>query len=169
MFDDADIDAAVKGAIANKFRNAGQVCVSVNRFYIRERVYDEFTRKLADAVQALKVGNGLDDDVMVGPLIESSAVDKVREHVEDAVAKGAKVLAGGKAHALGGNFWQPTVLGECSDGMKLASEETFGPVAACFRFTHEEEVIQRANNTPFGLAAYFYTQNLQRVFRVSGH
>lgn len=104
MFDDADIDAAVKGAIANKFRNAGQVCVSVNRFYIRERVYDEFTRKLADAVQALKVGNGLDDDVMVGPLIESSAVDKVREHVEDAVAKGAKVLAGGKAHALGGNF-----------------------------------------------------------------
>ncbi|EPJ5579524.1 NAD-dependent succinate-semialdehyde dehydrogenase [Citrobacter farmeri] len=148
-------------------RNAGQVCVSVNRFYIQERVYDEFTRKLADAVQALKVGNGLDDGVMVGPLIESSAVDKVREHVEDAVAKGAKVLAGGKAHALGGNFWQPTVLGECSDGMKLASEETFGPVAACFRFTHEEEVIQRANNTPFGLAAYFYTQNLQRVFRVS--
>lgn len=167
MFDDADIDAAVKGAIANKFRNAGQVCVSVNRFYIRESVYDEFTRKLADAVQALQVGNGTDDGVVVGPLIEPSAVDKVREHVEDAVAKGAKVLAGGKAHALGGNFWQPTVLGECRDDMKLASEETFGPVAACFRFTREEEVIERANNTPFGTAAYFYTQNLQRVFRVS--
>lgn len=167
VFDDADIDAAVKGAIANKFRNAGQVCVSVNRFFIQEKVYDEFTRKLADAVQALKVGNGMDDGVVVGPLIEPSAVDKVREHVEDAVAKGAKVLAGGKPHALGGNFWLPTVLGECSDDMKLASEETFGPVAACFRFNSEEEAIRRANNTPFGLAAYFYTQNLQRVFRVS--
>ncbi|MDF3008424.1 MAG: gabD [Enterobacter kobei] len=104
---------------------------------------------------------------MLGPLIESSAVDKVREHVEDAVAKGAKVLAGGKAHALGGNFWEPTVLGDCSDGMKLAAEETFGPLAACFGFTSEEEVIRRANDTPFGLAAYFYTQNLARVFRVS--
>ncbi|HAU4328419.1 NAD-dependent succinate-semialdehyde dehydrogenase [Citrobacter freundii] len=167
VFDDADIDAAVQGAIANKFRNAGQVCVSVNRFYIQESIYDEFTRKLADAVQALKVGNGLDDGVVVGPLIEPSAVDKVREHVEDAIAKGATVLAGGKAHSLGGNFWQPTVLSNCNEEMKLAREETFGPVAACFRFSREDEVIQRANDTPFGLAAYFYTQNLQRVFRVS--
>ena len=167
VFDDADIDAAVQGAIANKFRNAGQVCVSVNRFYIQESIYDEFTRKLADAVQALKVGNGLDDGVVVGPLIEPSAVDKVREHVEDAIAKGATVLAGGKAHSLGGNFWQPTVLSNCNEEMKLAREETFGPVAACFRFSRKDEVIQRANDTPFGLAAYFYTQNLQRVFRVS--
>ncbi|HKS34457.1 MAG TPA: NAD-dependent succinate-semialdehyde dehydrogenase [Enterobacteriaceae bacterium] len=167
VFDDADMDAAVKGAIANKFRNAGQVCVSVNRFYIHESVYDDFVGRLSKAVQALRVGNGLDEGTEVGPLIESSAVDKVREHVEDALAKGAKILAGGKAHASGGNFWQPTVLGECSDSMKLAQEETFGPVAACFRFTSEDEVIQRANNTPFGLAAYFYTQNLQRVFRVS--
>jgi succinate-semialdehyde dehydrogenase/glutarate-semialdehyde dehydrogenase len=167
VFEDADIDAAVKGAIANKFRNAGQVCVSVNRFYIHEKVYDAFTRQLADAVNALKVGNGVDEGVVVGPLIEPSAVEKVKEHVSDAVGKGARVLAGGKPHALGGNFWQPTVLGECSDNMQLAQEETFGPVAACFRFTTEDEVIQRANNTPFGLAAYFYTQNLQRVFRVS--
>ncbi|MBV7405059.1 NAD-dependent succinate-semialdehyde dehydrogenase [Enterobacter sp. ENT03] len=167
VFDDADIDAAVQGAVANKFRNAGQVCVSVNRFYIHESVYETFVSKLASAVSALKVGNGVEDGVVVGPLIEPSAVDKVREHVEDAVAKGAKVLAGGKAHAVGGNFWEPTVLGDCSEGMKLAAEETFGPLAACFRFTSEEEVIRRANDTPFGLAAYFYTQDLARVFRVS--
>ncbi|MCR4459571.1 MULTISPECIES: NAD-dependent succinate-semialdehyde dehydrogenase [Pseudescherichia] len=167
VFDDADIDAAVEGAIANKFRNAGQVCVSVNRFYIHEAVYDAFVNKLAERVNALKVGNGMEEGVVVGPLIESAAVDKVREHVEDAIAKGATALAGGKAHALGGNFWQPTVLTNCSDSMKLAAEETFGPVAACFRFTTEDEVIHRANDTPFGLAAYFYTQNLQRVFRVS--
>lgn len=167
VFDDADIDAAVQGAIANKFRNAGQVCVSVNRFYLHESIYDSFVNKLSDAVNTLKVGNGLEEGVIVGPLIEPSAVDKVREHIDDAVSKGAKILAGGKAHALGGNFWQPTVLGDCNDGMKLAQEETFGPVAACFRFTSEDEVIQRANHTPFGLAAYFYTQNLQRIFRVS--
>ncbi|MBB1202481.1 NAD-dependent succinate-semialdehyde dehydrogenase [Enterobacteriaceae bacterium 89] len=167
VFEDADIEAAVKGAIANKFRNAGQVCVSVNRFYIHEKVYDDFTHRLAEAVKALKVGNGMEEGVIVGPMIEPSAVKKVREHVEDAVSKGASVLAGGKPHALGGNFWQPTVLGDCEETMQLAQEETFGPVAACFRFKNEEEVIQRANNTPFGLAAYFYTQNLQRVFRVS--
>ena len=167
VFDDADIDAAVEGAIANKFRNAGQVYVSVNRFYIHEAVDDAFVNKLAERVNALKVGNGMEEGVVVGPLIESAAVDKVREHVEDAIAKGATALAGGKAHALGGNFWQPTVLTNCSDSMKLAAEETFGPVAACFRFTTEDEVIHRANDTPFGLAAYFYTQNLQRVFRVS--
>ncbi|MGB3252878.1 NAD-dependent succinate-semialdehyde dehydrogenase [Buttiauxella gaviniae] len=167
VFDDADIDEAVKGAIANKFRNAGQVCVSVNRFFIQEKVYDQFVNKLADAVKALKVGNGLEEGVAIGPLIEKSAVDKVCEHVEDAQAKGGKVLVGGKSHELGGNFWQPTVIVDANDDMKLAQEETFGPVAACFRFKTEEEVIERANNTPFGLAAYFYTQNLSRVFRVS--
>lgn len=167
VFDDADIDAAVQGAIANKFRNAGQVCVSVNRFYIHDSVYERFVSQLASAVKALKVGNGLDDGVVVGPLIEAAAVKKVREHVEDAVAKGAEVLAGGEAHELGGNFWQPTVLGECHEQMLLAQEETFGPLAACFRFSDEEDVIHRANNTPYGLAAYFYTQNLSRVFRVS--
>lgn len=167
VFDDADIDEAVKGAIANKFRNAGQVCVSVNRFFIQEGVYDLFVNKLAEAVKALKVGNGMDEGVVVGPLIEKSAVDKVREHVDDALAKGGKVLTGGKSHELGGNFWQPTVIIDAGDDMKLALEETFGPLAACFSFKTEEEVIERANNTPFGLAAYFYTQNLQRVFRVS--
>jgi len=167
VFDDADIDAAVKGALANKFRNAGQVCVSVNRFFIQDGVYDRFVNQLAEAVKQLKVGNGLEEGVVVGPLIEKAGVDKVREHVDDAVAKGAKVLAGGKAHDLGGNFWQPTVLADVTDDMKLAQEETFGPLAACFRFTTEDEVIQRANDTPYGLAAYFYTQNLQRVFRVS--
>ncbi|MCT4702024.1 NAD-dependent succinate-semialdehyde dehydrogenase [Enterobacteriaceae bacterium H20N1] len=167
VFDDADIDEAVKGAIANKFRNAGQVCVSVNRFFIQEGVYEQFVNKLAEAVKALKVGNGMDEGVVVGPLIEKSAVEKVREHVEDALARGGKVLTGGKSHDLGGNFWQPTVIINANDEMKLAQEETFGPLAACFSFKTEEEAVRRANNTPFGLAAYFYTQNLQRVFRVS--
>ncbi|MCT4714690.1 NAD-dependent succinate-semialdehyde dehydrogenase [Enterobacteriaceae bacterium H18W14] len=167
VFDDADIDEAVKGAIANKFRNAGQVCVSVNRFFIQEGIYEQFVNKLAEAVKALKVGNGMDEGVVVGPLIEKSAVEKVREHVEDALARGGKVLTGGKSHDLGGNFWQPTVIINANDEMKLAQEETFGPLAACFSFKTEEEAVRRANNTPFGLAAYFYTQNLQRVFRVS--
>jgi len=167
VFDDADIDAAVKGAIANKFRNAGQVCVSVNRFYIHSSVYDRFVNQLADEVKQLKVGNGVDDGVIVGPLIEKSALEKVEEHVKDAVAQGGRIVAGGARHPLGGNFWQPTVIADAHEGMKLAKEETFGPVAACFRFDDEEEVIRRANDTEFGLAAYFYTQNLQRVFRVS--
>ncbi|MBZ6395338.1 MULTISPECIES: NAD-dependent succinate-semialdehyde dehydrogenase [Pantoea] len=167
VFEDADIDAAVQGAIANKFRNAGQVCVSVNRFYIHNAIYDRFTRQLAEEVNKLKVGNGMDEGVIVGPLIEASALEKVEQHVQDAVAKGGKLLAGGERHALGGNFWQPTVITEAHEEMQLAQEETFGPVAACFRFDEEDEVIRRANDTPFGLAAYFYTQNLQRVFRVS--
>lgn len=167
VFEDADIDAAVKGAIANKFRNAGQVCVSVNRFFIHEAVYDRFVNQLADEVNKLKVGNGMDEGVVVGPLINAAAVEKVEEHVKDAQAKGGRIVAGGARHALGGNFWQPTVIADASEEMKLAREETFGPVAACFRFASEEEVIQRANATEYGLAAYFYTQNLQRVFRVS--
>lgn len=167
VFEDADIDAAVKGAIANKFRNAGQVCVSVNRFFIHNHVYDRFVSQLADEVKKLKVGNGMEEGVVVGPLIDASALKKVEEHVNDAVAQGGRLVAGGTRHALGGNFWQPTVIAEANETMKLAHEETFGPVAACFRFDTEEEVIRRANDTEFGLAAYFYTQNLQRVFRVS--
>lgn len=167
VFDDADIDAAVKGAVANKFRNAGQVCVSVNRFFIHDAVYDRFVSQLAEAVSQLKVGNGTEDGVVVGPLINQAALEKVEEHVQDAQAKGGRIVAGGARHALGGNFWQPTVIADASEEMKLAREETFGPVAACFRFKDEEEVIRRANATEYGLAAYFYTQNLQRVFRVS--
>lgn len=167
VFDDADLDAAVQGAIANKFRNAGQVCVSVNRFFIQDGIYERFVDRLAEAVQQLKVGDGREDGVVVGPLIEPAALKKVQQHVEDALSKGARVLTGGKPHALGGNFWQPTVLADARDDMLLAQEETFGPVAACLRFHTEEEVIERANATPFGLAAYFYTQNLQRVFRVA--
>jgi len=167
VFEDADIDAAVKGAIANKFRNAGQVCVSVNRFFIHNSVYDRFVSQLAEEVSKLKVGNGMEEGVIVGPLIEASAVEKVEEHIKDAVAHGGRIVTGGARHTLGGNFWQPTVIAEANETMKLSREETFGPVAACFRFDDEEEAIRRANETEFGLAAYFYTQDLQRVFRVS--
>ncbi|MEQ9887994.1 NAD-dependent succinate-semialdehyde dehydrogenase [Pectobacterium zantedeschiae] len=167
VFDDADIQAAVKGAIANRFRNAGQVCVSANRFYIQDGVYDEFVSQLAEEVKKLKVGNGMDDGVELGPLIDDAAVEKVEKHVNDAVKKGGKVLVGGKRHKLGHSFFEPTVIVDADEAMLLAQEETFGPVAPCFRFKTEEEVIERANNTPFGLAAYFYSQNLQRVFRVA--
>ncbi|MEQ9846308.1 NAD-dependent succinate-semialdehyde dehydrogenase [Pectobacterium brasiliense] len=167
VFDDADIQAAVKGAIANRFRNAGQVCVSANRFYIQDGVYDEFVSLLAKEVKKLKVGNGMDDGVVLGPLIDDAAVEKVEKHVNDAVEKGGKALVGGKRHKLGHSFFEPTVIVDANEAMLLAQEETFGPVAPCFRFKTEEEVIQRANNTPFGLAAYFYSQNLQRVFRVA--
>ncbi|WP_233970213.1 NAD-dependent succinate-semialdehyde dehydrogenase [Pectobacterium versatile] len=167
VFDDADIQAAVKGAIANRFRNAGQVCVSANRFYIQDGVYDEFVSLLAEEVKKLKVGNGMDDGVVLGPLIDDAAVEKVEKHVNDAVEKGGKALVGGKRHKLGHSFFEPTVIVDANESMLLAQEETFGPVAPCFRFKTEEEVIQRANNTPFGLAAYFYSQNLQRVFRVA--
>ncbi|WP_323636837.1 NAD-dependent succinate-semialdehyde dehydrogenase [Pectobacterium polaris] len=167
VFDDADIQAAVKGAIANRFRNAGQVCVSANRFYIQDDVYDEFVSLLAEEVKKLKVGNGMDDGVVLGPLIDDAAVEKVEKHVNDAVEKGGKALVGGKRHRLGHSFFEPTVIVDANEAMLLAQEETFGPVAPCFRFKTEEEVIQRANNTPFGLAAYFYSQNLQRVFRVA--
>ncbi|MDY4382413.1 NAD-dependent succinate-semialdehyde dehydrogenase [Pectobacterium brasiliense] len=167
VFDDADIQAAVKGAIANRFRNAGQVCVSANRFYIQDGVYDEFVSLLAEEVKKLKVGNGMDDGVVLGPLIDDAAVEKVEKHVNDAVEKGGKALVGGKRHKLGHSFFEPTVIVDANEAMLLAQEETFGPVAPCFRFKTEEEVIQRANNTPFGLAAYFYSQSLQRVFRVA--
>lgn len=167
VFDDADIEAAVKGAITCKFRNTGQVCVCINRIYVQDGVYESFTSRLAEEVRKLKVGNGMDEGVTVGPLINIQGLEKVEEHVKDALEKGGRLMEGGERHKLGGNFFQPTVIIDATDDMKVAHEETFGPLAACFRFKTEEEVIKRANDTPFGLAAYFYSQNLQRIFRVA--
>ena len=167
VFDDADIDAAVRGAIASKFRNTGQTCVCVNRFYVQGGIYDAFTKALTTAVSKLRVGNGLTNEVEQGPLINQVALDKVQSHVADAVSKGAKVLIGGKPHALGGTFYEPTVLANATHDMLITEDETFGPVAACFRFDTEEEVIAAANNTPYGLSAYFYTQDTKRIWRVA--
>ncbi|MGO1793248.1 MAG: NAD-dependent succinate-semialdehyde dehydrogenase [Oceanisphaera sp.] len=167
VFDDADVDAAVAGAMASKFRNTGQTCVCVNRFFVQENIYDEFVQKLAAAAQALNVADGLSEGAEQGPLINQAGLEKVEQHVSDALDKGANLVCGGQRRALGGTFYQPTVLSDANESMMLAHEETFGPVAACFRFTSEAEVIERANDTPFGLAAYFYTQNLNRVYRVS--
>jgi succinate-semialdehyde dehydrogenase/glutarate-semialdehyde dehydrogenase len=166
VFDDADLDAAVDGALASKFRNAGQTCVCANRLYVHDKVYDAFIDKLASAVAALTVGDGFANGVTLGPLIDGKAVGKVREHIEDALAKGATVVAGGSAHALGGNFFQPTILVNVPDTARVAREETFGPLAPVFRFFDDAEVVKKANDTEFGLAAYFYTANLGRVFRV---
>ncbi|WP_277186893.1 NAD-dependent succinate-semialdehyde dehydrogenase [Caballeronia sp. BR00000012568055] len=167
VFDDADIDAAVQGAMASKFRNTGQTCVCVNRFYVQSNVYDAFTQALTRAVHKLRVGNGLEGEFDQGPLINEAALGKVKTHLNDAVQKGAKVLTGGKAHALGGTFFEPTVLADAKPSMLIAEEETFGPVAACFRFDTEDEVIALANDTPFGLSAYFYTRDLGRAWRVA--
>ena len=167
VFDDADLDAAVAGAIASKFRNTGQTCVCANRILVQDAVYDAFAEKLAAAAKAMKVGPGTEPGVVQGPLINADAVAKVEEHIEDAVKGGAKVLAGGRRHALGGNFFEPTVLAEVPAGAKIFSEETFGPVAPLFRFKTEEEAIRLANDTPFGLAAYFYARDVGRIFRVS--
>jgi succinate-semialdehyde dehydrogenase / glutarate-semialdehyde dehydrogenase len=167
VFDDADIDAAVRGAIASKFRNTGQTCVCVNRFYVQSSIYDTFTQALASAVSKLRVGNGLADAVEQGPLINHAALGKVEAHVADATRKGAKVLVGGKPHVLGGTFYEPTVLANARHDMLIAEDETFGPVAACFRFDTEQEVIALANNTPYGLSAYFYTQDMKRIWRVA--
>ena len=167
VFEDADLDTAIKGVMANKFRNAGQVCVCINRIYLHDSIYDTFISRLADEIRQLRVGNGMDDGVNVGPLVSEKGVDKVEQHVKDALENGGKGIVGGQRHALGGNFFQPTLIAEANEDMLMASEETFGPVAACYRFKTEDEVIKRANDTPFGLAAYFYTQNLSRVFRVS--
>jgi succinate-semialdehyde dehydrogenase/glutarate-semialdehyde dehydrogenase len=167
VFDDADLDVAVKGAIASKFRNSGQTCVCTNRIYVQEKVYDAFAQKFAEAVKALKVGNGLDDGVVQGPLIEPAAVDKAEAHVEDAKAKGAKVLAGGNRHALGGQYFEPTVLGDCTRDMVITSEETFGPVAPLYKFRDDEDVVAMANDTEYGLASYFFARDIGRVFRVA--
>ncbi len=167
VFDDADLDAAADGALASKYRNAGQTCVCANRILVQDKVYDAFAGKLAERVAKLKVGNGMEPGVTIGPLIDRAAVDKVEEHIADAVAKGAKAVLGGKRHALGGLFFEPTILANVTTTMKVTKEETFGPVAPLFRFQTEDQAIRMANDTEFGLAAYFYARDLGRVWRVS--
>jgi len=167
VFDDADIDAAIESAMAAKFRNSGQTCICVNRFYVQDGVYDQFVTKLAAAANALKVAPGLTPGAQQGPLIHQRAMEKVEAHVQDALQHGARLVCGGERHALGGSFYQPTVLADANEQMRLAHEETFGPVAACFRFSTEQEVIERANNTPYGLAAYLFTRDLARALRVT--
>lgn len=167
VFDDADLDAAVAGAIASKYRNTGQTCVCANRLFVQSGIYDAFAEKLAAAVAKLRIGDGLKGDTEQGPLIDDKALAKVEEHVADALAKGARVLSGGKRHALGGNFYEPTLLVDVRTDMLIAREETFGPVAPLFRFETEDEVIALANDTEFGLAGYFYTRDLARSWRVA--
>lgn len=167
VFDDADLDAAVEGAMLSKYRNAGQTCVCANRLLVQDGVYDAFVEKLALKTKSLKVGNGAEAGVNVGPLIDQNAVAKVEEHVSDALAKGAKVVAGGKRHSLGGLFYEPTVLANVNTSMKVTKEETFGPVAPIFRFKTDEEAIAMANDTEFGLASYFYARDIGRVWKVA--
>lgn len=167
VFNDADLDAAVAGAMAAKFRNSGQTCVCVNRFYVQDGIYERFVEKLAEAASSLKVAPGMTDGAQQGPLIHGKAVEKVEAHVKDALQHGARLMCGGERHALGASFFQPTVLADAKETMLLAREETCGPLAACFRFSEEQEVIERANATPFGLAAYLYTRDLARSFRVT--
>lgn len=165
VFDDADVDSAVEGAMASKYRNAGQTCVCANRLYVQDGIYDSFVEKFAAKVKALKVGNGFEEGVVQGPLIEDAAVEKVQRHVDDAVAKGGKLLAGG--HKIEGQFFEPTVIAEATPDMLCAKEETFGPFAPVFRFKTEQDAIDAANNTEFGLASYFYTRDVGRIFRVA--
>jgi len=166
VFDDADLDAAVEGAIASKFRNSGQTCVCTNRFLVQDGIYDAFIAKFAERIATLKVGNGLDDDVTQGPLINAAAIDKVQTHIADARSKGARLVCGGEPHALGGTFFQPTLLADVTDDMHVAREETFGPVAPVFRFTDEAQAITMANDTEFGLAAYVYARDYRRIWQV---
>ncbi|UQY36994.1 NADP-dependent succinate-semialdehyde dehydrogenase [Pseudomonas fulva] len=167
VFDDADLDKAIEGAIISKYRNNGQTCVCANRIYVQDGVYEAFAEKLKVAVEKLKIGNGLEDGTTTGPLIDEKAVAKVKEHIEDAVAKGAKILSGGKTHALGGTFFEPTILADVPKSALVSKDETFGPLAPLFRFKDEAEVIAMANDTEFGLASYFYARDLSRVFRVA--
>jgi succinate-semialdehyde dehydrogenase/glutarate-semialdehyde dehydrogenase len=167
VFDDADLDAAVQGAIASKYRNTGQTCVCANRLLVQDSVYEAFTAKLVDAVSKLRIGDGLEGATDQGPLIDEKALAKVEEHIADAVSKGAKLAYGGKRHSLGGTFFEPTVVTGVTPAMLMAREETFGPVAPLFRFRTEEEAVRMANDTEFGLAAYFYTRDLARSWRVS--
>jgi len=167
VFDDADLDAAVEGAVASKYRNAGQTCVCANRLYVQNGVYDAFARKLAARVGQFKVGAGTEEGVTIGPLIEPAAIAKVEEHVADALSKGAKLALGGKRHARGGLFFEPTILTDVTPVMRVAREETFGPVAPLFRFRTDDEAIAMANDTEFGLAAYFYSRDLGRIFRAA--
>ncbi len=165
VFDDADVDEAVKGVMISKFRNSGQTCVCVNRIFAQDGIYDEFVKKLSRAVAGLKVGNGLDKDMQIGPLINEKGLNKVKHHLEDAVAKGARVIEGGKQ--LDGLFYQPTVIADATENMLIAQEEVFGPVAPVFRFSSEEQAIQMANNTDYGLASYFYSKDVNRCWRVA--
>lgn len=167
VFDDADLDAAVEGAVISKFRNNGQTCVCANRIYVQSGVYDAFAAKLAEKVATMPTGNGFDEGIVFGPLIDEAAVEKVEEHIADATGKGAKVSLGGKPHELGGTFFEPTILTDVTADMIVSQEETFGPVAPLFRFETEEEVVTAANATDFGLASYFYSRDLARVWRVS--
>ncbi|HSW94072.1 MAG TPA: NAD-dependent succinate-semialdehyde dehydrogenase [Gammaproteobacteria bacterium] len=167
IFEDANIDAAVNGVMASKFRNTGQTCVCANRIFVHDNIYDLFSEKLLQAVKKLKVGNGLDKDVQQGPLINQDAVQKVKEHIADALSKGAKMMTGGDSHSAGKLFFEPTILTEVTNKMRIAHEETFGPVAPLFRFKTEEEVISLANDTEFGLASYFYSENIHRIWRVA--
>jgi succinate-semialdehyde dehydrogenase/glutarate-semialdehyde dehydrogenase len=167
VFDDADIEAAVEGAMASKFRNTGQTCVCANRLYVQEGVYDKFAQKLGEKVAAMKVGNGLEEGVTQGPLIDMAAVEKVEEHIADALGKGARVVTGGKRHAKGSTFFEPTVLADVKSNMKVTHEETFGPVAPLFRFKTEQELIKLANDTEYGLASYFYSRDIGRIWRVA--
>jgi succinate-semialdehyde dehydrogenase/glutarate-semialdehyde dehydrogenase len=167
VFDDADLDLAVQGAVTAKFRNAGQTCVCANRIFVQAGIYDAFSRALVARVDALPVGRGDDEATAIGPLINEAAVAKVERHVADALAKGATLMTGGERHALGGNFYRPTVIADADESMQLAQDETFGPVAPLFRFTSESEVIAAANDTDYGLAAYLFTRDLNRVFRVT--
>ena len=167
VFNDADIDEAVAGAMISKYRNAGQTCVCANRIYVQNDIYDVFAKKLADATKAMKVGNGFEDGVTTGPLIDQQALEKVEEHIEDAVSKGASILSGGTRSNQGGTFFNPTVLTDVNSTMKVAKEETFGPIAPLFKFDSVEDVIKAANDTEFGLAAYFYAKDLSKVWRVA--
>jgi succinate-semialdehyde dehydrogenase / glutarate-semialdehyde dehydrogenase len=167
VFDDADLDAAVEGAMVSKYRNAGQTCVCANRIYVQDGVYDAFAEKLVAAVAKLKVGNGAADGVTQGPLIDMKAVEKVEQHVADALAHGGRLLAGGKRHALGQTFFEPTVIADITSAMRIAREETFGPLAPLFRFKTDDEVIGLANDTEFGLASYFYSRDIGRIWRVA--
>lgn len=167
VFDDADLDAAVEGAIISKYRNAGQTCVCANRVYVQAGIYDAFAEKFAAAVKKLKVGSGIDAGVEIGPLIDLKAVEKVESHLKDALAKGGKLLLGGNRHALGASFFEPTIITGATKEMRIAKEETFGPLAPLFSFENEDEVIQLANDTEFGLAAYFYARDLSRVWKVA--
>lgn len=167
VFDDANIDDAVAGAMQSKFRNTGQTCVCANRVYVQEKVYDEFCKKFVEAVSKMKVGDGLEEDVTSGPLIDENSLNKVEEHVQDAVQMGAKVAIGGSKHSLGMNFYQPTILTDVTPQAKITFEETFGPVAPVYKFKNENEVIELANNSPYGLASYFYSRDIGRVWRVA--
>ena len=167
VFDDADLDSAVEGAMASKYRNTGQTCVCANRLLVQDSVYDAFAKKLGAKVGAMKVGNGLEDGVMQGPLIDMKAVEKVEEHIADAVSKGARIVTGGKRHDKGGQYFQPTVLADVTPKMKITHEETFGPVAPLYRFKTEEELLKLANDTEYGLAAYFYSRDIGRIWRIA--